>query len=282
MMTNMAIGVKEHTSPPNLRRPAELGPTERWISTAAGGLMLLYGLRNPTPARLMLGIVGAGLIYQGTAGRNVVENVRAGQMPLADPAGVRVKKSMTINRPAAELYQYWRNLENLPRFMTNVRSVQRQGDGRSHWVVSGPRGTVVKWDAEITVDRPNEMIAWQTLPGAAVEHRGYVKFIPAPGNRGTEVHVAMEYKPPLGEAGKLIGNLLSGITEQQVQEQIRNFKRIMEAGEIATIDGQPSGRDKLGDQDERGFGGQRRSQYEDRYSEYRHMQNEYEQKEMMR
>ena len=149
---------------------------------------------------------------------------------------------MTINRSPEELYEYWRSLENLPRFMAHVRSVQRHGAGRSHWVVAGPRGTVIKFDAQITVDRPNEMIGWQTLPGAAVHHRGYVKFVPAPGGRGTEVHVALEYEPPGGEAGKLLGNLLGGVTEQQIQEQIRNFKRIMEAGEIPTTKGQPSGR----------------------------------------
>jgi uncharacterized membrane protein len=241
-MTAVAIGVKEHTSPPNLRRETDLGQPERIASTAAGGMLLLYGLRNPTPVNLLLGVLGAGLIYQGTAGRNVVESVRTGQPLIAEPRGLRVKKSMTVNRSPEEVYSFWRNLENLPRFMTHVRSVQRHGGGRSHWVVAGPRGTVIKWDAQITVDRPNEMIAWQTLPGSAVDHRGYVKFVPAAGRRGTEVHVALEYQPPGGQAGKLLGSLLGAITEQQIQEQIRNFKNILEAGEIPTIQGQTSGR----------------------------------------
>ena len=243
-MSEMAIGAKEHTYPPNLRRSVDLGQPERVVSTAAGGLLLLYGLRNPTPARLLLGMVGLGLIYQGAAGRNVIESVRTGQPLVAEPNGLRVKKSVTVNRPRAEIYEYWRNLENLPRFMTHVRSVQRHGDGRSHWVVAGPRGTVLKFDAQITVDRPGEMIGWQTLPGAAVQHRGYVKFLDAPGGRGTEVHVALEYEPPLGQAGKLLSSLMAPVTEQQIQEQIRNFKHIMEAGEIPTTRGQSSGRIK--------------------------------------
>lgn len=243
-MTAVAVGVKEHTYPPNLRRDVDLGGPERLASTAAGGLLLLYGLRNPTPLNLVLGVLGAGLIYQGTVGRNVVESVRTGQPLVAEPNGLRVKKSMTVNRPPDELYAFWRDLENLPRFMKHVRAVQRHGEGRSHWVVSGPRGTVLKWDAQITVDRPNKMIAWQTVPGSSVDHRGYVKFVPAPGGRGTEVHVAMEYQPPGGEAGKLLGNLLGGVTEQEIQEQIRNFKSIMEAGEISTTKGQTSGRHK--------------------------------------
>jgi uncharacterized membrane protein len=237
-----AVGVKEHTYPPNLRRSVDLGQPERLASTAAGGLLLLLGLRNPSPARLLLGLVGLGLIYQGAAGRNVVESMRTGQPLLAEPNGLRVKKSVTVNRPQAELYEYWRNLENLPRFMSHVRSVQRHGAGRSHWVLAGPRGTVLKFDAQITVDRPNEMIGWQTLPGSAVHHRGYVKFLPAPGDRGTEVHIALEYEPPGGMAGKFLGNLLGALTEQQIQEEIRNFKRIMEAGDAPTTKGQPSGR----------------------------------------
>lgn len=240
-MSTTALGVKEHTYPPNLRRSVDLGQPERLASTAAGGLLLAYGLLNPTPARLLLGVVGLGLVYQGAAGRNLIESVRTGQPLVAEPNGLRVKKSVTVNRSREEVYEYWRSLENLPRFMTHVRSVQRHGDGRSHWVVSGPRGTVLKFDAQITVDRPNEMIGWQTLPGAVVQHRGYVKFLPA-GERGTEVHVALEYEPPLGEAGKLISSLMGAVTEQQIQEQIRNFKQIMEAGEMPTTRGQSSGR----------------------------------------
>jgi len=241
-MTAIAVGVKEHTYPPNLRRANDLGQTERLLSTAAGGLLLLYGLRGPAPLRLVLAAAGLGLLYQGAAGRNVVESIRTGQPLIAEPTGLRVKKSVTVNRTPAEVYEFWRNLENLPRFMTHVRSVQRHGGGRSHWVVSGPRGTVLKFDAQITVDRPNEMIAWQTLPGARIHHRGYVKFLPAPGERGVEVHVALEYEPPGGGAGKLLGGLLGTVTEQHIQEQIRNFKQIMEAGEPPTTRGQTSDR----------------------------------------
>jgi uncharacterized membrane protein len=241
-MTAVSSGVKEHTLPPNLRRTLDLGQPERLAATAAGGLLLLFGLRNPTPANLLLGTLGAGLLYQGAAGRNIVESIRQGQPLVADPNGVRIKKSLTINRPPDEVYAFWRDLENLARYMKNVRSVQRHGGGRSHWVARGPRGMVLKWDAQITVDRPNAMIAWQTLPGGSIEHRGYVKFVPAPGGRGTEVHVALEYQPPGGELGKLFGALLGSVAEQQIQEQIRNFKQILEAGEVPTIKGQTSGR----------------------------------------
>jgi uncharacterized membrane protein len=239
---SVPLGVKEHTYPPNLRRDVDLAQPERVASTVAGGLLLLFGLRNPSPSGMLLGALGAGLLYQGAAGRNVVQSVRTGQPLIAEPQGVRVKKSLTVNRSPEDVYAFWRNLENLARFMPSVRAVQRHGGGRSHWVVKGPRGTVLKWDAQITVDRPNEMIAWQTVPGGSLDHRGYVKFVPAAGGRGTEVHVALEYQPPGGEVGKLLGSLLGPVTEQQIQEQIRHFKNILEAGEIPTNKGQASGR----------------------------------------
>jgi uncharacterized membrane protein len=232
-----------------MRRDVDLNQPQRLISTAAGSLLVLNGLRSPTPVNLLLGALGAGLLYQGAAGRNVIESVRTGQPLVGEPNGLRIKKALTINRPPQEVYAFWRDLENLASFMKQVRSVQRHGGGRSHWVVSGPRGTALKWDAQITVDRPGEMIAWQTLPGGSVAHRGYVKFVPA-GKRGTEVHAAIEYEPPGGELGKLLGSMLNAGVEQFIQEQMRNFKSILEAGEIPTIKGQTSGRASQGSMQE--------------------------------
>ncbi|WP_406696340.1 SRPBCC family protein [Singulisphaera sp. Ch08] len=104
---------------------------------------------------------------------------------------IDVTGSITINRPAEELYRFWRNFENLPRIMTHLESVQVTGDRRSHWKAKAPVGSTVEWDAEITEDRPNELIAWRSLEGADVENSGAVRFVPAPGGRGTEVHVEM-------------------------------------------------------------------------------------------
>lgn len=248
-------GVQEHTYPPNLVRPVVVSNSERLLMTAAGGALFFYGLRNPTLGRLLLGLAGMGLAYQGATGgspvREFVLRQEVARVPLrGEPAetaappqrtGIRVKKSMTVNKPAEELYRYWRNLENLPRFMSHVQEVRQLDGTRSEWRVRVLRGMELEWEAEITVDRPNEMIAWETLPGARVHNRGYVKFVPAPRDLGTEVHVSLEYQPPLGPLGQAAAGMFNFITEQQVKEDIRNFKQIMEAGEIPTTEGQPQG-----------------------------------------
>jgi uncharacterized membrane protein len=158
------------------------------------------------------------------------------------PTDLHIKKSVTVNKPVEEVYAYWRNLENLPRFMKHIKSVQTLDEKRSHWVAAVLRDMEVEWDAQILVDRPNEMIAWESLPGAKVENRGNVKFVQAPGGRGTEVHVSLEYLPPGAALGRVAAGVLNFVTEHQIKEDIRNFKHILEAGEIPTTEGQPAAR----------------------------------------
>jgi len=149
---------------------------------------------------------------------------------------------MTILRPPEELYRFWRNFENLPRFMRYLESVQSQGGNRSHWVACGPLDLRVEWDEEITEDRTNAMIAWRSLPGSTVDTEGSVRFQRAPTDRGTEVIVTMRYDPPAGMAGHLIARLFGRSADQEIREDVRRFKRLMETGEIPTTKGQPSGR----------------------------------------
>jgi uncharacterized membrane protein len=156
---------------------------------------------------------------------------------------IQVERSITVNRTPEELYSFWKELENLPRFMKHVEAVQRMGNGRSHWVVRAPLGGDVEWDAEITEDRPNELIAWQSLEGAEIENSGFVRFRPAPGERGTEVHVRLCYSAPGGAGGALLARLFGEEPEQQVRDDLRRFKQVMEAGEVPTTEGQPSGRE---------------------------------------
>jgi uncharacterized membrane protein len=248
----IARGVQEHTYPPNYRHPANgMEDLERWVSGLGGAAILYYGLRQHGISRWPLTALGAGLIYAGVSGNNLLDFVPVvNEVPAVqklsnrshEPNELRVRKSLTINRPAEELYTYWRKLENLPTFMKHVKSVQDLGNGQSHWVVNVLRGIELEWDANITVDRPNEMIAWETLPEATMQHRGYVKFIPTA--RGTEVSVSLEYDPPLTMGGEFAGRMGKFIAEQEVKEEIRNFKRLMETGELPTTEGQPSGRKK--------------------------------------
>jgi uncharacterized membrane protein len=148
-----------------------------------------------------------------------------------------VKKSLIINRAPEELYQFWHNFENLPRFMQHLESVRVTGEGRSHWVAKAPAGTSVEWDAEITEDRPNELIAWRSLEGADVENSGSVSFEKAPGNRGTIVRVEIAYNPPGGAIGAVIAKLMGEDPGQKAQEDLRCFKQVMETGEVIISEG---------------------------------------------
>lgn len=149
----------------------------------------------------------------------------------------QVRKSLIINRTPEELYQFWRNFENLPRFMQHLESVQITGEGRSHWVAKAPAGTSVEWDAEITEDRPNELISWRSLEGADVDNSGTVHFERAPGNRGTIVKVDINYNPPGGVIGAAVAKLFGEEPGQQALESLRCFKQLMETGEVILSDG---------------------------------------------
>lgn len=149
----------------------------------------------------------------------------------------QVKNSLIINRAPEELYQYWHNFENLPNIMRHLESVKVKGEGRSHWVAKAPAGTSVEWDAEITEDRPNELIAWRSLEGSDVENSGSVRFETAPGNRGTIVKVEINYTPPGGALGSLVAKLFGEEPGQQAQESLRTFKQLMETGEVVVSDG---------------------------------------------
>ncbi len=154
---------------------------------------------------------------------------------------IHVSKVVGINRPAADLYQYWHDFENLPRFMTHLKSVRVTGDGQSHWIANAPAGKTVEWDAEVTSDIPNEEIAWRSLPGADVFNAGSVRFESDSGGRGSRVRVDLRYSPPAGIIGATLAKLFGEEPEQQVREDLRRFKQVMETGVVATTKGQSAG-----------------------------------------
>jgi uncharacterized membrane protein len=149
---------------------------------------------------------------------------------------VRTKRSITVYRPVEEVYAFWRNFENLPRIMRHLESVTVTDDRRSHWVAKAPAGKAVEWDAETTEDRENEVIAWRSLQGAQVYNAGTVRFMPAPRGGGTEVRVALEYEPPFGKLGSKVAMLWREEPGQQVQDSLRQFKQVMEFGEVLLSD----------------------------------------------
>jgi uncharacterized membrane protein len=154
-----------------------------------------------------------------------------------------VKKVTIINRPAEELYKFWRNFENLPRFMEHLVSVKGGAENqRSRWIARAPGGATVEWDAEIVNERQNELIAWRSLPGSDVANAGSVRFEPCPDGRGTFVKIELEYDPPGGQLGAKFARLFGEAPEQQIADDLRRFKQLMETGEVSTTKGQPAGR----------------------------------------
>jgi uncharacterized membrane protein len=194
-------------------------------------------------------LIGGELLYRGATGHCPVYQTlgvtseprerRTASIPYRQ--GIRVDQSITVNCSPSEMYEFWRKLENLPHFLDRVLSVTPVDDKRSHWVVKGPTGKQVAWDAEIINDIPDQMIAWRSLPGSDVDTAGSVRFNPAPGGRGTEVTVELQYLPPGGIASALLAKLFGEEPEQQVREDLRRLKQLVEAGEIPTTDGQPQG-----------------------------------------
>jgi uncharacterized membrane protein len=155
--------------------------------------------------------------------------------------GIFVERTVTVDRPVEELYRFWRNLENLPRVMEHLKSVKAIDDRRSHWVARGPLNTSVEWDSELTEDVPNKRLGWRSLEGADVPNEGAVEFKEVPEGRGTEVKVRLRYDPPGGRLGKNFAAIFKSEPSQEVREGLRRFKQVMETGEVATTEGQPSG-----------------------------------------
>ncbi len=155
---------------------------------------------------------------------------------------VPVTVSLMIDRSSEDLYRHWREFSNFPSFMKHVIAVETSNERRSHWVVTGPFGTTVEWDAEITEDRPNEMIAWRSIEGSEVNHSGRIRFEQKPGGRGTMVTVEMQYGPPAGTLGSAVAAWFGEDPNQSIKMDLRRFKQVMETGEVITTEGQPAGR----------------------------------------
>ena len=150
--------------------------------------------------------------------------------------GMHVRKAITVNRPVDEVYAFWHDFQNLPRFMSHLEAVQVTGARRSHWRATAPAGQTVEWDAEMTEDRPNEMIGWQSLDGADIPNAGVVRFRPAPRGQGTEIDVELQFDAPGGKLGRTVAKLFGKDPGQQVASDLRRFKQVLETGEVILSD----------------------------------------------
>jgi uncharacterized membrane protein len=218
--------------------------TARWVwSRVASDVLDITTLavgaarRGAVPARLGLGLAAL-------AGVTVADVVTARGLsrPGGDAeGGVRAVAAITVNRSRAEAYRHWRDLEHLPQFMAHLRSVRTDGPTRSHWEARGPAGSTVRWDAEIVEDREDEVISWRSVGDADVENTGSVRFRDAAGGRGTEIVVELHYRPPGGKAAAVVAKLLGEEPNQQLRDDLRRFKQVMEVGEIVRSEGSPGG-----------------------------------------
>lgn len=218
---------------------SEAGEVERWASLIGGGAMVLMGLKQGSLRGALTALAGGGLIYQSATKQSTIQQA---QEAIGMNQPIKVEKTVTINKSADELYRFWHNFENLPTFMKHLKSVRVSNEKRSHWIANAPLGNSVEWDADILEDRENEFISWASVEGADVDNSGFVRFQKAPGDRGTEVKVVLEYNPPGGALGSIVAKLFGEEPEQQIGDELHRFKMLMEAGEIATTEGQPSGR----------------------------------------
>ena len=242
------------------RDDVNVNAAERVASVAAGGALAAYGLRRKDLTGLLLGLVGGALLERGVTGRCAVYEAMGltsagddearrphaphrrggrpvqqhGRAAVLDASGaVRIERSVTVfGKTPQALYAFWRNFENLPRFMEHLESVEVLDDRRSRWRVKAPAGRHVEWGAEIHHEIDGELIAWKSAPGARVPNAGSVHFREAPGGRGTEIRVLLEYEPPAGKLGMAVARLFGEEPGIQVREDLRRFKQLVESGEL--------------------------------------------------
>jgi uncharacterized membrane protein len=242
--TMFAIGLREITSGIGLLSRSNPAP---WLWSRVGGdvmdLALLGKQLNSEEgertrvAAATAAVLGVTLLDLYTS-HSMTGKRKNGHSPetARRQRGIHVHESATINRPVGEVYGFWHNFENLPRFMTHLESVQVLDDRRSRWRAKAPAGTKVEWEAETIEDIPNKLIAWRALESSDVPNSGRVWFLAAPGDRGTEVHVELQYNPPVGAIGALIAKFFGEEPSQQVKGDLRRFKQVMETGEVVRSD----------------------------------------------
>jgi uncharacterized membrane protein len=200
-------------------------PTARILAGVAGGALAAFALRQRDAVSIALGAVGVGLLTRGVTNMDMKHLVGAG----AGRRAVEIQKNINIAAPLKDVYEFWCNLENFPAFMSNVREVKDSGNGRSHWVVSGPAGMSVEWDAVITKQIPNELLAWKSVEGATVESSGIIHF--APNEDGTTaVDIKLSYNPPAGAIGHLVAMLFGSDPKREMDEDLMRMKSFIETG----------------------------------------------------
>ena len=220
--------------------PVNVGESERWLSVAGGLGLAAYGLKTLGIAGLILGGLGAALLYRGSTGNcpaysqlgiSTAEADRS-QSALDGHHAIKVEESIFVAAGPDVLYSFWRNLSNLPKVMSHLETVEERDAKRSHWVAKAPMGFKAEWDAEIITERENELISWKSLPGSEIPNAGSVWFAKDQTGAGTNIKVSLMYHPPAGKLGGYVAQLIGEDPAKQIQEDLRKFKMMAEAGRL--------------------------------------------------
>lgn len=225
-----------------------VGDSERAVSAAVGGLLVASGVKKRGVGGLALALVGAELMRRGATGHCMLyeslgfdgrnrngngaagmhrTDVRSAAATVNARKAIKIERSISIRKPARELYDFWRDFQNLPRVLDHIESVTDLGNGRSHWVARGPGGTRIEWDSEIVNDIPGELIAWKTVGDPDVAHAGSVHFTETPAN--TEVRFVMDYEPPAGRLVDVAAKIMGESPDQKIQSDLKRLKMLFEA-----------------------------------------------------
>jgi uncharacterized membrane protein len=238
------VGIRELAAGAGILRQSRPVPG-LWARVAGDGMdlaLLANGLRSRADRRRVGGALAA---VAGIAALDAITATRLSRRVhpsrISDGGTFTVSAGVTVNRPAEDAYALWREFSRLPVFMIHLESVKPDGDMRSHWTAKAPGGGTLEWDAEVVEDVPGELLSWRSVPGADVTNSGVVRFTRAPGGRGTEVRLQLTYEPPAGTLGNAVARLLGEEPRQQVTDDLRRFKQVLETGEVVRSEGSPEG-----------------------------------------
>lgn len=238
-MDYMELQFPDDARDASVREGRNISEVERWVSLGAGAVMAAYGLSRRRASGWALAGLGALLIRRGATGHcdtyqmlglDTAGTRQDTRQALGGAAGVIVEESVTINRPISELYRFWRNLENLPRFMSHLESVERITDTLSRWRAKGPAGATLEWNAEIINEVPDQVIGWRSIEGSDVVSAGSVNFDVA-GSGKTRVRVRLQYSPPGGKLGDKVARLMGSDAATEIRQDLSRFKQLVESNQ---------------------------------------------------
>ena len=216
-------------------RVVNVSQRQRIVSVTIGAFLLSRVLKK---GGLLKALVGGYLVYRGASGHCYLSNQIQRNKYTEKAESVNIRTTLIVNKPREEVYNFWRKLENLPLFMTHLKSVREVDDRLSHWEAKVPGNvTTISWDAEIVKEEAGRMISWRSLPGATIENAGKVDFQDALGHQGTELRIVITYRPPAGKIGSGLAWLLNPVFRKLIKKDVKNFKQYIETGYLQATEG---------------------------------------------